>query len=348
MKVVDGDTFQLASGKRVRLLGVDAPEYDRCGGIEAKKLLSNLILNSYVLLTEEQQENYGRSLALVYSSKGFINKIVLEKGWGRTDYRKNSQRNALTTAFHAAKNTNKGIFSSLCRTLSVDTTSCNIKGNIDKNTYKKYYHLPVCRQYNQIVLEEDIGERCFATEQQAVQSGFTKAAGCPHIISFSDPRYALMTSPESYITCNQGNSTDKVDSSHAAELYKKSNNIQNCSQTNHTLHPYAPLANITIYEGVNTEYTQTINEYKRCFTSEELFLPNVSMKALLININDFVFHPTFTPGETLKKITDCFPVTGSPHTLLFISFLSSSHSIVLTGDKQELLDIVKGFIFTHH
>lgn len=31
-EVVDGDTFQLVSGKRVRLIGVDAPEYDRCGG----------------------------------------------------------------------------------------------------------------------------------------------------------------------------------------------------------------------------------------------------------------------------------------------------------------------------
>lgn len=28
VEVVDGDTFQLKSGKRVRLLGVDAPEYN--------------------------------------------------------------------------------------------------------------------------------------------------------------------------------------------------------------------------------------------------------------------------------------------------------------------------------
>ena len=32
-EVVDGDTFQLTSGKRVRLMGVNAPEYERCGGI---------------------------------------------------------------------------------------------------------------------------------------------------------------------------------------------------------------------------------------------------------------------------------------------------------------------------
>jgi len=38
--VVDGDTFQLKLGKRVRLLGVDAPEYNRCGGKEAKEALN--------------------------------------------------------------------------------------------------------------------------------------------------------------------------------------------------------------------------------------------------------------------------------------------------------------------
>lgn len=43
VEVVDGDTFQLRSGKRVRLLGVDAPEYNRCGGSEAKSLLKSLV-----------------------------------------------------------------------------------------------------------------------------------------------------------------------------------------------------------------------------------------------------------------------------------------------------------------
>ena len=114
-EVVDGDTFQLASGKRVRLMGVDTPEYNRCGGKEARALLSELILNKQIIVEEEVQETFGRSLALVYTTKWYflkdqlVNKIMMEKGWARPDYRKNSQREILTAVFHEAKNKNLGI-----------------------------------------------------------------------------------------------------------------------------------------------------------------------------------------------------------------------------------------------
>lgn len=192
-EVVDGDTFQLTSGKRVRLMGVDAPEYNRCGGKEARTLLAQLILNKQVIVEEEVQETFGRSLALVYTTKYYflkdqlVNKIIMEKGWARPDYRKNSQREVLTSAFHKAKNNNLGIWGPLCRStdstdltdLTDSTKKCLIKGNIDKATYKKYYHLPGCKQYNQIVLEKDIGEQYFCTEDEATRAGFLKSAGCP-------------------------------------------------------------------------------------------------------------------------------------------------------------------------
>ncbi len=181
VEVVDGDTFQLVSGKRVRLMGVDAPEYNRCGGPEARRYLTGLILNKQVALNEEQQETYGRSLALVYESGRLINRLVLEQGFAVPDYRKNSQRDALTAAYHKAKTAQNGIFA-LCKEqpdAKPSNPKCVIKGNIDKNTYKKYYHLPGCRQYNQIVLDKDIGEQYFCSEKEAEQAGFVKAAGCP-------------------------------------------------------------------------------------------------------------------------------------------------------------------------
>ncbi len=180
VEVVDGDTFQLKSGKRVRLMGVDAPEYNRCGGTEAKKKLTELILKKTVVLEEEVDEAYGRSLALVFVDNKFINKIMLESGWGRTDYRANSKRDELTAAFHQAQGKKLGIFSSLCREEETKTENgCLIKGNIDKATYKKFYHLPNCKQYNQIIIEKDIGEGYFCTETEAQKAGFQKAAGCP-------------------------------------------------------------------------------------------------------------------------------------------------------------------------
>lgn len=143
VEVVDGDTFQLQSGKRVRLMGVDAPEYNRCAGQQAKKRLTELILNKKVTLKEETKDTYGRTLALVYENGNFINRIILEEGWGRTDYRKNYLRDELTRAFHNAKEGELGIFSSLCQSKNqVPAGECLIKGNIDQNTYDKFYHLP--------------------------------------------------------------------------------------------------------------------------------------------------------------------------------------------------------------
>lgn len=182
VEVVDGDTFQLVSGKRVRLIGVDAPEYNRCGGKEARARLTELIKNKIVQLKEEQQETFGRSLALVYTSTQFINELMLKEGWGRTDYRKNSKRDLLTTAFHEAQQKKLGIWSSLCRESSSDitnVTNCFIKANIDKVTYKKFYHLPGCKQYNQVIIEKDIGEQYFCSEEEAQKAGFKKASGCP-------------------------------------------------------------------------------------------------------------------------------------------------------------------------
>lgn len=174
-EVVDGDTFQLKSGKRVRLMGIDAPEYNRCGGQEAKQKLTDLILNKNVSLSEETTEAYGRSLALVFVGEKFINKIILQDGWGRTDYRKNSRKDELSQAFHDAQDKKLGIFSALCVNAP---NKCLIKGNVDKSTYKKTYHLPGCRQYNQTKMEEDI-DRYFCTEAEAQKAGFSKAGGCP-------------------------------------------------------------------------------------------------------------------------------------------------------------------------
>jgi len=177
--VVDGDTFQLASGKRVRLLGVDAPEYDRCGGPEAKEKLSSLIKDKVVDLKEEHQEAYGRSLALVYQNGRFVNQEIMRDGLGVPDYQKSSQRDILTRTYHQARDSKKGIFSLCKETGSPPDPNCVIKGNIDKSTYEKFYHLPGCKQYGQVVIDKDIGEGYFCSEKEAQAAGFKKASGCP-------------------------------------------------------------------------------------------------------------------------------------------------------------------------
>ena len=170
--MVDGDTFQLKSNERVRLMGVDAPEIERCGGPEAKKVLTGLILNKNVELKEPVKEAYGRTMALVYVDGKLINEIMMEGGWGRPDYRKNSQRDVLTAAYNEGKN--KGLWS-FCINPKSD---CKIKGNIDTATYEKFYHLSNCQHYNEIMLNTAYGEQWFCSEKEAQAAGFTKSTSC--------------------------------------------------------------------------------------------------------------------------------------------------------------------------
>lgn len=340
VEVVDGDTFQLASGRRVRLMGVDAPEYNRCGGLEAKNVLQNLILNRYVFLTEETQETFGRSLALVYTEKGLINKIVLEDGWGRPDYRKNSQREVLTAAFHAASDNKKGIYSALCRVEAQNTPqSCFIKGNIDKNTYKKYYHLPECKQYNQIVLEKDIGEQCFETEDMAVKAGFTKASGCPEEQQIKIPEIGLdIPLPErSYIIC-PGYHKDfslTFDSSASATIYPSD---MEASCAKHFLSKKYPFPIYSVSYGNLKDYQEYVEKASVCNETNTISLFRDTIKGMLID---------FTK---LKK--GCIPYTGGTRYLLHIPFISQGKVLSInvaeyTGNElQEIITLLNSISMT--
>ena len=87
-EVIDGDTFKLSSGETVRLICVDAPEKNTKGYEEAKKFLSDLILNKEVRLEKDVSEidAYGRLLRYVYLNESgediFVNKEIVRAGYG--------------------------------------------------------------------------------------------------------------------------------------------------------------------------------------------------------------------------------------------------------------------------
>ncbi len=178
--VIDGDTFILANGERIRLLGVNAPELKNCGSEQAKTLLTKLINNKLVIIKEIERDYYGRRMGLVYVGTKLINTEIIKLGWARPDYTKNSQNEKMKLAYKEAKENKRGIHSELCKKVNPTplNPSCTIKGNIDQGTWTHLYHLTTCRHYNQIVLDEDIGEQFFCTEREAQDAGFTLAPDC--------------------------------------------------------------------------------------------------------------------------------------------------------------------------
>jgi endonuclease YncB( thermonuclease family) len=178
--VHDGDTFTLGDGQRVRLLGADAPELGRCGAEESKQKLSSLVMGKHIRVEEEKRDTYGRRMGLVYIGSQLINEVMLEAGYARPDYTANAQNDRLKAAYARASENSLGIHSTLCKHTSPTppNAQCVIKGNIDKGTWSHLYHLPKCRHYNQIVLDEDLGEQFFCSEAEAKAAGFTLAPDC--------------------------------------------------------------------------------------------------------------------------------------------------------------------------
>lgn len=95
VKIVDGDTFWVDDGsergRKIRLIGVDAPETRRTGGKEvgfygqeSKNYLTRLILDKEVRLEydADPKDRYGRTLAYVYLRDGtFVNAELVKRGY---------------------------------------------------------------------------------------------------------------------------------------------------------------------------------------------------------------------------------------------------------------------------
>jgi micrococcal nuclease len=94
--VIDGDTVDVATVGRVRLLGIDAPElgrgYDTAAPFahEAKDRLAQLVLRRFVRLEQdgERFDVYSRHLAYVLLEDGtFVNATLVREGLARVTAR---------------------------------------------------------------------------------------------------------------------------------------------------------------------------------------------------------------------------------------------------------------------
>lgn len=179
--IIDGDTFITSNNQRVRLFGANAPESGNCYSSEAKSHLESLILNKKVILAEPRADVYGRVVALVYQNNQLVNIDMVKNGYARYEGEISSQKDQFQQANLSARENNLGIYSSLCYQLeNPNNPSCNIKGNIEKSTETKTYHLPSCGEYNRTIIETSLGEQWFCSEAEAIEAGYIKSKNCHH------------------------------------------------------------------------------------------------------------------------------------------------------------------------
>ncbi|MFQ5454606.1 MAG: thermonuclease family protein [Nitrospirota bacterium] len=91
IRVIDGDTLEVAGGERIRLIGVDTPETVHPKkpveyfGKEASQFTKKMVEGKKVKLEYDWQrkDKYGRTLAYVYLEDGtFLNAEIIKQGYG--------------------------------------------------------------------------------------------------------------------------------------------------------------------------------------------------------------------------------------------------------------------------
>jgi micrococcal nuclease len=81
-RVIDGDTFELTDGMRVRLIGIDTTEKGEKCYKEGKDRLKELVEGKDVILEKDltDKDRYGRLLRYVYVNDTFVNLLLAREG----------------------------------------------------------------------------------------------------------------------------------------------------------------------------------------------------------------------------------------------------------------------------
>ncbi|MCP4263809.1 MAG: hypothetical protein GY774_40830 [Planctomycetes bacterium] len=84
-RVIDGDTIELATGKKVRYIGIDTPEINEPLGQEIAEYNRSLVKNWKVRLVydKDKHDRYGRLLAYVFVDDVFVNALLVKHGLAR-------------------------------------------------------------------------------------------------------------------------------------------------------------------------------------------------------------------------------------------------------------------------
>lgn len=91
IRVLDGDTILSPDGQRLRLYGLDAPEYSSRAGRMAARRLRELLDTPAITYRIFGRDRYGRPLAVLYADGQDINRRLVEEGHVRA-YRRYTGR----------------------------------------------------------------------------------------------------------------------------------------------------------------------------------------------------------------------------------------------------------------
>lgn len=173
VRVFDGDTFELAGGDRVRLLGVDTPEQGEPLHDEARLFLERQVLGKTIGITYagSRRDKYGRLLGYVYAEDTMlVNRAIVANGLGYLYLFKDSpiespEIRSMLAAQREAVTNRVGLAA-----LSFEPESHYVAS---PNTFR--FHRPGCRS---LTPKEPGYYREIATRDEALWEGLSPCRNC--------------------------------------------------------------------------------------------------------------------------------------------------------------------------
>jgi endonuclease YncB( thermonuclease family) len=144
-QVYDGDTIRLEDGRKVRYLGVNAPEFQEPFYLKAKRFNESLVLGREIRLEfdEEMADTYGRLLAYVYVADQMVNAALVEQGLAHAFFiGPNQKHNAqLLRLQNEAKRRRLGIWSVRARPRDLKITSVHLPDPANPEPHAPYVRI---------------------------------------------------------------------------------------------------------------------------------------------------------------------------------------------------------------
>jgi len=186
-RVIDGDTFELSNGLRIRLADIDAPESSESGYLASKNTLSDWILEKTVYLDVDdlyETDRYGRFVCVAFFEDGSnyinVNHALVDGGYADiSDYTNEFDpydwgvSNAIDIS--EAQYETSSSSSSSSSGSSSSSTSSSYTGSYWASKNSNIYHKPSCYWAKQISSSNRI---VFSSESAARAAGYRPCKVC--------------------------------------------------------------------------------------------------------------------------------------------------------------------------
>ena len=201
VSIQDGDTLTVLtptkSQFRIRLAGIDAPEYNQAFGTRSKQNLARLVFGKNVNLDCGKDESYGRLVCKILLPSGedvCLDQIATGLAWHYKQF-ENEQtpqdRKLYAAAEDAARAAHIGLWADpypvapwdfrhgtqtrLCFDLAGHRVDCYTSGPVRGNRHSHVYHWPGCPYYEAISRYNRVD---FPSAQAAEEAGYRPARNC--------------------------------------------------------------------------------------------------------------------------------------------------------------------------